>query len=201
MVVIGLTGSIASGKSTVLAWLKELGISVFDSDAAVHELFLHNHDVKDAVRGLWPECVEGQEINRACLRSKVIASKEAIQELEAITHPWVTKKSLEFIRAREQAGDPIVFLDIPLLFEAKQGLPIDQVLVVYCSSENQHKRALSRGTEPSMFDFLISRQLAIDEKLRKSDFQLNTDGTLAETREKLIQLLHDMETKLNVKFI
>jgi len=201
MILIGLTGSIASGKSTTVNWLKELGLHVDDADANVHYMFKHNKDVIEGVRKLWPGCVNEEGVDRACLRQTVLHNETAIKQLEAITHPVVRQMSLQFLAERKKAGDPVVFLDIPLLFESGGEKRYDATLVVYCSPENQRQRALARGMEGSLYDYLLSKQVPTADKIKKADFLLNTDGTLAETKEKLIEVLHQIEQKFSIKIL
>ncbi len=201
MILIGLTGSIASGKSTTVKWLKEMGLHVDDADANVHYIFKHNKDVIEAVRELWPGCVNEEGVDRVCLRQKVLNNEAAIKQLESITHPVVRKMSLQFLEERKQAGDPLVFLDIPLLFENGSEKRYDAVLVVYCSPENQRERALARGMEASLYDYFLTKQVPTADKIKKADFLLNTDGTLAKTKEKLIEVLHQIEQKFSIKIL
>ncbi len=148
MIVIGLTGSIATGKSTVVGWLREMGIQVYDADADVHHMFQHNQDVIEAVRQLWPECVGAEGVDRSCLRQKALNSPQTVKQLEAITHPIVRQLNQEFIEERKAAGDEIVFMDIPLLFETGLDYKHDATLVVACSAENQRARALQEELIP-----------------------------------------------------
>jgi dephospho-CoA kinase len=201
MIVIGLTGSIATGKSTVVGWLRELGIHVNDADASVHHMFKHDARVITAIEKLWPDCIDIHGVDRKALGRKVLHNPQATKKLESITHPIVREYSQKFLAERNAAGDPVVFLDIPLLFEGGMEKTYDATLVVYCSPENQRARALARGADADLFDYLTSQQIPMDEKVKKADFKLNTDGTLAETKENLLEVLHLMETKFNIKLI
>lgn len=194
-IVIGLTGGIATGKSTVVEWLKELAIPVHDADACVHQMFQNNQNVIESVRVLWPDCVGEAGVNRACLRGKVLKNPAAIKQLEAITHPVVRESTGAFIKEHQALGSEIIFLDIPLLFEGGTEKDYDGTLVVYCSPENQRQRALDRGADPTLFDYLLDQQMPLSQKREQADFTLNTDGTLAETREKLIEVLQEISTR------
>jgi dephospho-CoA kinase len=200
MIVIGLTGSIATGKSRVVKWLKELDLPVYDADAHVHDMFKHDPQVIAAIKNLWPDCVGEDGVDRSCLRRKVLEAPETIKQLEVITHPVVRRLNQEFIEHHRLAGDPVVFLDIPLLFETKSAT-YDAILVVYCSPEHQRERALARGGDPALFEYLLSQQLPLEEKIKKADFILSSDGELAETHKKLIEVLHQIEQRFGIKII
>lgn len=201
MIIIALTGSIASGKSTVVAWLKELGLAVDDADAHVHDIFSKDLSVIDAVGKLWPECVVERHVDRSCLRKHVIGDENALRLLEKITHPAVWKRTQAFIETSKASGKEAVFLDIPLLFETQSSTLYDCTLLVYCSPENQRTRALERGTPAEVFDYLSQQQVPLSEKLAKADFKLNTDGTLAQTRRKLLEVIHQIESKYQIQLI
>lgn len=201
MIVIAITGSISTGKSTVVSWLEEMGLAVYDADASVRKLFEENKAVMEFLKNIWPESVGPDGVDRKYLRQRVLNDPSAIKQLEAITHPIVNRMHLDFLEKRRAAGDEIVFLDIPLLFETQTSYLTDGILVVYCSQEKQRERALARGFDPELFDYLFKQQIPIAEKLEKADFKLDNNGTLAETREKLIEVLHEIESKYGLKIL
>ncbi|MBP6985511.1 MAG: dephospho-CoA kinase [Alphaproteobacteria bacterium] len=201
MIVIVVTGSISSGKSTVLQWIKELRIPVDDADAHVHEMFIKNTAVIKRIKELWPESIEKETVNREKLRECVLGNPQAMKQLEQITHPVVRHMSKKFLEACKKNNEPVVFLDIPLFFESPNKPICDSVLVVYCSPETQRQRALNRGTSLDTFEYFNQRQTPLDIKLSKADFILNTDGTLDQTKQNLIEVLHQIENRYQIKFI
>lgn len=201
MIVIGLTGSIATGKTTVAKWLIELDIPVFEADAYVHHLFTNNQDVILSIQELWPHCVSQNVVDRSCLRTQVLEDPSALNKLEMILHPRVKTVAIEFIQDCKNKQLPACVLDVPLLYESSQSTLCDCVLVVYCSPETQRQRATSRGVPPSLLDYLTSQQLPLSDKIFKADFKLNTDGTLAETRQLLLHKIHEIENRYDIKMI
>jgi dephospho-CoA kinase len=201
MIVVGLTGSIATGKSTIVKRLTELGIHVHDADECVHEMFSHNEQVIEDIRKLWPECITGDGVDRNCLRQKVLRDPKAIKELEGITHPIVRKLDEAFLAMRKASGDEAVFLDIPLLYETGRDKDVDCTLVVYCAPEEQRRRVLDRGVDPALFEYLLNLQIPLHEKIKQADYTLSSDGTLAETRIKLIEILHQIEKRFGIHII
>jgi dephospho-CoA kinase len=200
MIVVGITGSIATGKTNLVHHLRDLGLHVQDADVAVHQMFETDPTVIEKIRSLWPDCVS-DKVDRACLREKVLEDTATIEKLEAITHPLVRNIDLQFIEERRQAGDDVVFLDVPLLYEAGFDEFVDCAIVVYCAPAEQRRRALARGTDPTLLDYLMARQLPMTDKITRADYAISSDGTLDQTREKLIQVLHQIEQKYGVRIV
>lgn len=142
MIVVGLTGSIGMGKSTVSAMFRALGIPVFDADAAVHELQGPNGALRQEIEARFPGTTGPQGVDRQKLGAAVIGRPEALAALERIIHPAVAKRRQAFLnryRARR-----MVVLDIPLLFEKKGWRSVDIVVVVSAPAWLQRRRVLSR---------------------------------------------------------
>src|SRR5262245_40485191 len=118
MIIIGLTGSIGMGKSTVAAMFAEEGAPCFDSDAAVHELYAKNGAAVAPVEAAFPGVTKDGGVDRAALSARVVGDAAAIKRLESIVHPLVRAAQARFLRAKSDAGARYVVLDIPLLFES-----------------------------------------------------------------------------------
>lgn len=201
MIIIGLTGSIATGKTTISTWLKELGIPVHNADDTVHQLFREDKAIIETIAKIWPDCITHGEVSRECLRKYVIEDPDTIQKLEDLTHPKVNQQQLDFIEKNRALGKDAVVLDVPLLYESGQNSLCNCILVVHCSPQTQRQRAQERGLSLDFLDHLLNMQLPLSEKLLHAEFSLNTDGSLDQTYTKLIETLHEIEKKYKVSLI
>lgn len=157
--IIGLTGSIAMGKSTAAAFFKHLGIPVFDADAAVHLLMGPKGKATKAIVARFPDVVGAKGVDRKALGAKVFADVTALRDLEAIVHPLVKKDREHFLRHAALRRLPMVVLDIPLLFEGKGEQMCDLVVVVSAPVFLQRQRALARpAMTPQRLDGILAQQ-------------------------------------------
>lgn len=173
MIVIGLTGSIGTGKSTTAGFFRELGVPVHDADAVVHELYRGR--AVEPVAAAFPGVVVGGAIDRAKLGAAVLGDKTAMQRLEAIVHPLVREAERDFVAQRRDAGADIVVLDIPLLLETGGRDRVDAVVATVCGADEQRRRVLARpGMTAHKLDLILARQMPDDEKRRLADFVVDT---------------------------
>lgn len=180
MLRVVLTGSIATGKSTVLARFAERGVPVYSADQAVHELYAG--EGAPLVETLFPGTVSGGEVDRAALSAAIAAEPGRISELEEVIHPLVREKAVDFFDAAEQADAEIAVIEIPLFYESGSQYSIDSVIVTHCDPQIQRRRVLERPEmSEAKLDLILSRQLAQDEKRARADHQIDTSGTMAET--------------------
>ena len=144
IIVIGLTGSIGMGKSTVAKMLTELGVPVHDSDEQVHELMAPGGKANPLIGEMFPDAYDeaSQQIDRKALGKIVFNDEQAREKLESVLHPLVRKAQLEFIDKHSKAGVQMAALDIPLLFEVGRDKDVDYVMVVSASAEVQRERVL-----------------------------------------------------------
>ncbi len=188
MIILGLTGSIAMGKSTTAGIFQSLGIPVHDSDAAVHAIY-RSPDAT-LIEAAFPGTLIGGEIDRKTLGDYVLKDAEALKRLEKIIHPLVEAHRNQFLRQREIAGDPIVLLDIPLLYETHGEKKVDAVVVVSASSQVQKQRAFERQhMTDAKFAAILEKQLPDAEKRKKADFVIKTDRSLDDVRLQVKKLL------------
>lgn len=181
MIVIGLTGSIGMGKTTVARMFAEEGAAVFDSDKAVHVLYAKGGAAVAPVEAAFPGVENGGVIDRARLSRYVVGDEAAMKRLEQIVHPLVREAQREFLIGRR--ADEVVVLDIPLLFEAGRAAEVDKVVVVSAPAEVQRARVLARaGMTPEKFEAILARQVPDAEKRSRADFVIDTGVTLDETR-------------------
>jgi dephospho-CoA kinase len=183
MIVVGLTGSIGMGKSTVAKMFAEEGAPAFDSDAAVHDLYASGGVAVAPVEAAFPGVTRDRAIDRAALSAKVVGNPDALQQLEAIVHPLVRQAQANFLAAQRAAGTQVVVLDIPLLFESTGAQAVDKIVVVSAPPEVQRARVLGRsGMTEEKFENLLARQTSDAEKRARADFVIDTGGPFDETR-------------------
>jgi dephospho-CoA kinase len=188
MMIVGLTGSMAMGKSTAANYLKSRGVPVFDSDAAVHALY--EGEAVETIEQAFPGVAQGGRVDRKKLGEAIAGDAEALARLEAIVHPMVRRKQRDFILTEELRGADLVILDIPLLFESGAERLCDAVIVVSAPEEVQRERLAARkGMTPEKIDDLLSRQMPDAEKRARADFVVDTSGTIPESRAQLDRIL------------
>lgn len=186
--ILGLTGSIGMGKSAVSAMLAELGVPVFDADAAVHALQGPGGALLSAIEAAFPGSTGPDGVDRPRLGAQVFGDPEALGRLEAIVHPAVAKLREEFFV--RHAAAPLVVLDIPLLFEKGAGSLVDAVAVVSAPAAAQRERVLARpGMTVEKFEHILGLQVPDAEKRARADFVIDTGGALAETRAAVAALV------------
>lgn len=192
MIVIGLTGSIGMGKSTAANMLRDMGVPVHDSDAAVHELLAPGGAGVEPVRAAFPAAYDKHTggIDRKALGRAVFGDAASLRALEAILHPLVQQSQQSFIRAQQRAGIRMVALDIPLLFETGAEARCDYTVVVSAPYEIQRQRVLARpGMTEEMFQQRLAQQMSDADKRARADFVVQTGIGLAHTRQELAQVL------------
>lgn len=195
MIVIGLTGSIGMGKSTAANMLRDLGVPVHDSDAAVHELLGPNGTAVAAVAARFPQTYDKKSnaIDRKTMGAAVFGDDGERKALEAILHPLVQQAQADFIRAQGRMGIKMVALDIPLLFETGAEQRVDKVIVVSAPYEIQRQRVLARsGMTEEQFRKRLASQLPDSEKRRRADYVVETGIGLAHTRAELAKIVREL---------
>lgn len=187
-IVIGLTGSIGMGKSTVAAMIRRLGVPIFDADAEVHRLQGPGGALLPAIEALFPGTTHAGGLDRAKLGQAVFGDRAALERLERIIHPAVERSRRAFLR-RHRARR-VVVLDIPLLFEKGGWRRVDRIVVVSAAAWQQRRRVLAR---PGMTAAKLARIRALQtpdaEKRRRADFVLSTGGTHDRTARDLRRIL------------
>ncbi|MDC0650203.1 dephospho-CoA kinase [Candidatus Puniceispirillum sp.] len=197
MKIIGLTGSIAAGKSTVAGWIRDFGIAIHDADAAVHELLSPHGEAVDAILAKFGSNLAGQDIgskemgiNRQALGNYVFAKPQARKQLESILHPLVRQHRDVFLDKHRTMAAPAVVLDVPLLFETGGDVVCDHTIVVYASAATTAKRALARaGMTPAKLEAILASQMPVDAKKKWADLCLDSDLKPEETQRTLIRWL------------
>jgi dephospho-CoA kinase len=186
MFVLGLTGSIGMGKSTVASMLSnDSAVPVLDADAVVHALYAPGGAAVAPVGALFPSAVVDGGVDRAALSKAVVGDAAALAALEAAVHPLVAAERRAWLARQEAAGAPLVVLDVPLLYETDGDAGVDAVVVVSAPADVQRARVLARGgtmTEAKL-DAILARQVPDAVKRQRADFVIETGVPLEETRE------------------
>ncbi len=186
--ILGLTGSIGMGKSTVAAMFHDRGVPVFDADAAVHVLQGPGGALVPAIEAAFPGTTGPEGVVRGKLGAAVFGNPEALARLEGIVHPAVAQARMRFLAEHDSA--PLIVFDIPLLYEKGGDRGLDGVAVVSAPAEAQRARVLARpGMTPEKFEQILGLQVPDAEKRARADFVIDTGTSLAETREQVDRIV------------
>jgi dephospho-CoA kinase len=191
MIIVGLTGSVGTGKSTVAKFFRQLGTYIIDWDELARAAMRPSSKA-------WKEIVEyfGKDflnedltINRQKLAEVVFSDKGKVTKLHHIVHPEVLKED-ERMTSEIKSLDPnaIIIKDIPLLFELTHPIFVDKIVVVSASERNQLRRLEERGMSCEDAQSRIKSQLPLEEKIKSADFVINNDGSLEETKRQVEQI-------------
>ena len=192
MIVVGITGGIASGKSTTASMIRDRGIPVHDADATVHGLLAPGGGAVGAVAAAFGDDMLAPDgsIDRQRLGAAVFSDPALRQALESIIHPLVAADRDAFLESHRQSGTPVAVLDIPLLFETGGEAFCDFVILCSASLDEQRRRALVRdGMTESKLDAIIGSQMPLSEKRGLADAVIETDHGLAAARDALASIL------------
>jgi dephospho-CoA kinase len=182
--LVGLTGSIGMGKSTVAAMLRDMGVPVFDADAEVHRLQAPGGAMLPLIEEAFPGTTGPSGLDRAKLGAVVFGNADTLRRLERIVHPAVAEAQAEFMAANRD--QPIVVLDIPLLFEKGGFSAVDRIIVVSAPAGEQRRRVLARaGMTAEKFEAILARQTPDADKRARADHVIDTGTSLAETHTQL----------------
>jgi dephospho-CoA kinase len=188
LIIAGLTGSIAMGKSTVSGMFAELGVPTFDADQAVRHFYAGAGAA--AVEAAFPGVVVSGQVDRERLGSQVLGDAEALRRLEAIVHPAVAQARGQFLSRAEAVGRRLVVVDVPLLFETGGEANVDLVIVVSAPAAVQRARVLARaGMTEAKLEAILARQMPDEEKKRRAHFVIDTRGVLELTRAVVAQFV------------
>ena len=191
MWTLGLTGSIATGKSTVRQMFEDLGVPTFSSDDAVHELY--RGAAVAPVEALFPGVTTNSVIDREELSKRVLGQPDKLKALESVVHPLVRKRIAQFLRDAQSTGARLALVDIPLLFESGHDYGLDRVAVTAADPEIYRRRALARpGMTVEKLEAILARQMPQDEKIERADYVIRTDTSLAETRDAVKAIVDDL---------
>ncbi|WP_208421943.1 dephospho-CoA kinase [Latilactobacillus fragifolii] len=188
---LGLTGGIASGKSTVSALFKEQGVPVIDADQIAHQILATNQAVQAQLQAAFGVAVvKNGQVDRPVLAQQVFGNPEALAQLNAITGPAI----LTVIKHQMQiAAAPLVVLDVPLLYEQHYEQFCDGVAVVYVERAMQLKRLMARNQiTVEQANARIDSQCDLAAKKARADFVIDNQGTPAMLRQQVLELLQQL---------
>ena len=188
---LGLTGGIASGKSTVAAMLRELGFDVIFADEISRHLLEPGQAAYDeAIREFGREIVQPDgKIARKKVGAIVFADRAKLDRLNAIIHPRVEKQILEqFAEWERQRDRKVVFVEAALLVEAGYMKNLDGLIVTWCAPEQQMARLKSRGMSEEDARARIAAQMPVEEKLKLATYKIDCSGSIEETRRQVSEL-------------
>ena len=182
---IAVTGTIGSGKSTVCAYLKELGYEVFDCDEVNRKLMEPEEEGYLALREVFPECFSGKKLNKKILSDIVFKDPKKRKILEGIMHPLILK------RLNERKEDPL-FAEVPLLFEAKWDLYFDLNLLVVTDEETAFERLKERGLSDKEIRNRLAAQMPVSEKMKRADKIIYNNDSLSKLHQIIDELLKEI---------
>jgi dephospho-CoA kinase len=192
MLIVGLTGSVGMGKSTVAEQFRARGIAVFDADAEVHKLY--EGAAAAPIEAAFPGTTDAGKVDRQKLSAALMRDPSGFKRLEAIVHPLVQAAERAFLRQNYEQGRTMAVLEIPLLFETGADARVDFTVVVSAPEEAQRERVLARpGMTPDKLSTLLTRQLPDEEKRRRADFIVDTGGTITETLAQVDRIIEALK--------
>lgn len=196
MILVGLTGSIGMGKSTVTRMFAALGAAVWNADDAVHRLYAKGGAAVGPVGKEFPEAVAGGAVDRDKLSALALGAPEKLKRLEAIVHPLVAKDREDFLNRAKWDGAEIAVLDIPLLFEKGYETGFDAVVVVSAPADVQRARVLARpGMSEEKFEAILAQQMPDAEKRARADYVIHTGQALEATQGEVETVMADLKTR------
>lgn len=193
--IIGLTGSIGMGKSTVAGMFEQAGVPVFDADAEVRKMQGPDGSLNSAIEAAFPGSTGPEGVNREALGKLVFGDREKLAQLEAIVHPAVGQRRAEFLA--EHSAAPLLVFDIPLLFEGGGNAAVDLVVVVSAPAETQRQRVLARpGMTAEKFEHILGLQTPDAEKRNRADHVIDTGTPLEETQAAVDHLVSELKASV-----
>ena len=184
---VALTGGIATGKSHVRAEFEKLGVPAIDADVlAKQAVEPHTPGLAAVVARFGSEILDTSgALDRRKLAAVVFADAEARRDLEQIVHPFVRTAIDRWFESLDQAGHALAIADIPLLYETGRDRDFESVIVTACDPATQLRRVMDRGATEEEARRRIAAQLPIEEKVRRADYVIRTDGTIEETNDQV----------------
>tara|TARA_A100001035_G_scaffold268262_1_gene253058 strand:- start:115 stop:741 length:627 start_codon:yes stop_codon:yes gene_type:complete len=185
--ILGLTGSIAMGKTTVSNMFRDLGVQVWCADNEVNELYKKNGAATKVFSKEFPSVITNTGVDKKKLRNLIHKDNAILKKVERIVHPLLEHSKVDFVKSNKDL--PLIIFDIPLLFEKQQERKFDAVLVVTASELTQKKRVLSRkNMKEQDFQLIKRNQMKEQEKIKRADFLINTDKSLLETKQDVLEI-------------
>ena len=186
MLLVGVTGSIGMGKSTVAQMFKDHGYGVYNADDTVHYIYENDEEVIEKVERQFPGSTEDGAVNRLALRDILNKDPDKFRDLEQIVHPVTRKYQIIYIKKLIEEGKMGCVLDIPLLFETGGEKYVDVSVVVTASEATQQSRVVSERKVPlEIFNAIKDQQMPDRDKLKKADYIISTDNNIEDTKSEV----------------
>jgi len=186
MLLVGITGSIGMGKSTVAQMFKEHGYGVYNADDTVHYIYENDEEVIEKVERQFPGSTKNGAVNRLALRDILNKDPDKFRDLEQIVHPVTRKYQIIYIKKLIEEGKMGCVLDIPLLFETGGEKYVDVSVVVTASEATQQSRVvLERKVPLEIFNAIKDQQMPDRDKLKKADYIISTDNNIEDTKSEV----------------
>ena len=186
MLLVGITGSIGMGKSTVAQIFKEHGYGVYNADDTVHYIYENDEEVIEKVERQFPGSTKDGVVNRLALRDILNKDPDKFRDLEQIVHPVTRKYQIIYIKKLIEEGKVGCVLDIPLLFETGGEKYVDVSVVVTASEATQQSRVvLERKVPLEIFNAIKDQQMPDRDKLKKADYIISTDNNIEDTKSEV----------------
>lgn len=200
MLLIGLTGSIGMGKSTVAQRLRALGLCVIDADAEVHKLY-NGGPAAPLIEAAFPGTTVNGTVDRQKLAAWLLAHPQDFKTLEKIVHPLVFQAEQALLQAESRKGAAMAVLEIPLLFETRGHERVDVTMVVSAPPEAQRARVLARpGMTPEKLAQILSKQLPDAEKRVQADFVVDTGVSIPETEAQVDSIIASLKGRAGTAY-
>lgn len=187
--VIGITGLIASGKSTLSNYLKEKGYKIFDADYEVKKLY-SNNDFLNILKKAFPTAFVNSILNKDILAQIVFSNLIKKNKLENLIHPIIEMKCDEFVK--DNANEKVIFLDIPLLFEVGWDKKCNEIILVVIDKEIQKIRYIERGGKAELFEKIIKNQGYIEDKKSKSTYIIENNDSIKKFYDKIDKVMEKL---------
>ena len=186
MLLVGVTGSIGMGKSTVAQMFKDHGYGVYNADDTVHYIYENDEEVIEKIERQFPGSTKDGVVNRLALRDILNKDPDKFRGLEQIVHPVTRKYQIIYIKKLIEEGKTGCVLDIPLLFETGGEKYVDVSVVVTASEATQQSRVvLERKVPLEIFNAIKDQQMPDRDKLKKADYIISTDNNIEDTKSEV----------------
>ncbi len=188
MYILALTGSIATGKTTILQLFAKNNIKTLSSDEIVHQLY--QNEAVEKIAKIFPKAIKNNKVDREILSQIITQQPENLIKLEQIIHPLVRKKQQEFIEKSKKEGEKLIVIEIPLLFESNENHNFSGVLVVYCPKELLVERALKRkNMTKEKLEIILQNQMEQEEKIKRADFTIDSSQPISVCEQEVKKII------------
>lgn len=184
--IIGITGLLASGKSTLTKYILKQNYIVFDSDFEVNKLYNDNNFLNE-VKNIFPQAFINVTINKKILAEEIFSNNEKKLALEKLVHPLIEIKLDNFIKNNQ--NQEIIFIDVPLLFEVEWNKKCHEIILVASNEKISFERFIARGGQPNMFHKIISNQSDLKYKIQNSTYVIENNESLERFYNKIDKVL------------